>query len=83
MQSGLKWVRPHGSQDGRWIAYTSYDSAGHPSGHLYSVQGNNVQAVAGGIRSGALFLNNNLLWYQEEAACDCGLAMPPSSAACC
>ena len=73
MQSGLKWVRPHASSDGRWIAYTSYDSAGHPGVHLYSVQGNSLGPSPAGLRSGALFLNNNLLWYQEETPCDCGL----------
>ena len=74
MSASLKWTRPHASPDGRWVAYTIYDNAGHPHVSLYSVQGNSIQAVVGGIRSGALFLNNNLLWYQEEAACDCGLA---------
>jgi hypothetical protein len=72
MSASLKWTRPHASPDGRWVAYTIYDSAGRPHVSLYSVQGNSTQAVAGGIRSGALFLNNNLLWYQEEAPCDCG-----------
>jgi hypothetical protein len=73
MQSSLRWTRPHASPDGRWVAYTSYDSAGHPHVSLYSVQGNSVRAVVSGLRSGAQFLNNNRLWYQEEAACDCGL----------
>ena len=73
MQSSLRWTRPHASPDGRWVAYTSHDSAGHPHVNLYSVQGNSVRAVVPGLRSGALFLNNNLVWYQEEAACDCGL----------
>jgi hypothetical protein len=73
MQSSLKWVRPHASQDGRWIAYTIYDSAGHPRAALYSVQGNSLGPSPSGLRSGALFLNNNLVWYQEESPCDCGL----------
>ena len=72
MQSGLKWVRPHASPDGRWIAYTTYDSAGHPSVHLYSVQGNSFGPSPAGLRSGALFLNNNLVFYAEETPCDCG-----------
>ena len=74
MQSSLRWTRPNASPDGRWVAYTSYDSAGHPHVNLYSVQGNSVRAVVPGLRSGALFLSNNLLWYQEESACDCGLS---------
>ena len=74
LQSSLRWTRPHASPDGRWVAYTSYDSARHPHVSLYSVQGNSLRAVVSGLRSGAQFLNNNLLWYQEEAACDCGLA---------
>jgi hypothetical protein len=74
MQSSLKWVRPHGSSDGRWVAYTQFDSAGHPTVHLYGVQGNSLGPSPIGLRSGALFLNNNLVWYQEEAACDCGLS---------
>jgi hypothetical protein len=75
MQESLKWTQPHASSDGRWITYTTYDSVGHPRVGLYSVQGNSIgPAPSGGLRSGALFLNNNLLWYQEEAACDCGLA---------
>ena len=73
MQSSLKWVHPHASPDGRWIAYTSYDSAAHPHAALYSVQGNSFGPSPAGLRSGALFLNNNLLWYQEETPCDCGL----------
>jgi hypothetical protein len=72
MQSALKWVRPHASPDGRWIAYTTYDSAGHPSVHLYSVQGNSLGPSPAGLRSGARFLNNNLLFYAEETPCDCG-----------
>ncbi len=73
MQSSLKWTRPHASPDGRWVAYTIYDSAFHPHVALYSVQGNSLGPAPAGLRSGALFLNNNLVWYQEEAACDCGL----------
>jgi len=73
MQSSLKWVRPHASQDGRWIAYTSYDSASLPHVALYSVQGNSLGPSPAGLRSGALFLNDNLVWYQEESPCDCGL----------
>ncbi len=74
MQSSLRWTRPHASPDGRWVAYTSIDSAGHPHVALYSVQGNSLGPAPAGLRSGALFLNNNLVWYQEEAACDCGLS---------
>jgi hypothetical protein len=74
MQGSLKWTRPHASPDGRWITYTIYDAAGHPHVGLYSVQGNSLGPQLAGLRSGALFLNNNLLWYQEESACDCGLA---------
>lgn len=74
MQSALKWTRPHSSQDGRWIAYTTYDSAAHPHVALYSVQGNSLGPAPLGLRSGAQFLNSTLLWYQEETACDCGLA---------
>lgn len=74
LQPSLKWVRPHASADGRWIAYTSFDSAGHPHANLYSVQGNSVQALAGDqLRSGAQFLNGTLVWYSEEVACDCGI----------
>jgi len=74
MQSSLRWTRPHASSDGRWVAYTTYDSAFHPHVALYSVQGNSLGPAPIGLRSGALFLNNNLVWYQEEAACDCGLS---------
>lgn len=73
MQSSLRWTRPHSSPDGRWVAYTTYDGAGHPHVALYSVQGNSVGPSLSGIRSGAQFLNNSLVWYREEAACDCGL----------
>ena len=73
MQSSLKWTRPHSSPDGRWISYTTYDTAGHPHVALYSVQGNSLGPAPIGLRSGAQFLNNTLVWYQEEVACDCGL----------
>jgi hypothetical protein len=72
-QPSLKWVRPHASPDGRWVAYTIYDSGSLPHAGLYSVQGNSLGPQPAGIRSGALFLNNALLWYQEEAATGCGL----------
>jgi hypothetical protein len=73
MQGSLKWSRPHASPDGRWIAYTIYDSATQPHVGLYSVQGNSLGPQPAGLRSGALFLNNDLLWYQEEAVAECGL----------
>jgi len=73
MQSSLRWTRPHASPDGRWVAYTTFDSANHPHVALYSVQGNSVGPAPIGLRSGAQFLNNSLFWYQEEVACDCGL----------
>jgi hypothetical protein len=73
MQSTLKWTRPHASPDGRWVSYTTYDSAFHPHVALYSVQGNSLGPAPIGLRSGAQFVNNNLVWYQEETACDCGL----------
>jgi hypothetical protein len=73
LQPSLRWVRPHASADGRWIAYTIYDSGGLPHVGLYSVQGNSLGPQPAGLRSGALFLNNNLGWYQEEAATECGL----------
>ncbi|HEY8680187.1 MAG TPA: hypothetical protein VIN01_03965 [Candidatus Dormibacteraeota bacterium] len=73
MQSSLKWTHPHASPDGRWIAYTIYDGSGHPHVALYSVQGNSLGPAPIGLRSNAQFLNNTLVWYQEEAACDCGL----------
>ena len=74
MQSSLRWTRPHASPDGRWVAYTTYDSAFHPHVALYSVQGNSLGPAPIGLRSGAQFLNNTLVWYQEEIACDCGLS---------
>jgi hypothetical protein len=73
MQPSLRWTRPHASSDGRWVAYTTFDSASHPHVALYSVQGNSLGPAPIGLRSGAQFLNNSLVWYQEEAACDCGL----------
>jgi hypothetical protein len=73
MQSALRWTRPHASPDGRWVAFTTYDGAGHPHVGLYSVQGNSLGPTPPGLRSGAQFLNNGLVWYQEEAACDCGM----------
>jgi WD40-like Beta Propeller Repeat len=73
MLPALAWTRPHASPDGRWIAYTTYDSGSLPHVGLYSVQGNSLGPQPAGLRSGALFLNNNLLWYQEEASTGCGL----------
>jgi hypothetical protein len=73
MQSSLRWHQPHASPDGRWIAYTIYDSSQLPHVGLYSVQSNSLGPQPAGLRSGALFLNNGLLWYQEEAASECGL----------
>jgi hypothetical protein len=74
MQSSLRWTRPHASPDGRWVAYTTFDTANHPHVALYSVQGNSLGPAPIGLRSSAQFLNNSLVWYQEEAACDCGLS---------
>jgi hypothetical protein len=73
MQGSLRWTRPHASPDGRWVAYTTFDAANHPHVALYSVQGNSLGPAPIGLRSGAQFLTNSLVWYQEEAACDCGL----------
>ena len=72
MQRSLKWVQPHASPDGRWIAYTTYDAGSQPHVGLYSVQGNSLGPQPAGLRSGALFLNNDLVWYQEESAAECG-----------
>jgi hypothetical protein len=74
VHTSISWVQPHASPDGRWIAYTYYDSSLLPHVGLFSVQGSTLGPQPGGIRSGATFLNNNLLWYQEETPCDCGLA---------
>lgn len=73
MMPSLAWTRPHASPDGRWIAYTTYDSGSLPHVGLYSVQANSLGPQPAGLRSGALFLNNALLWYQEEASTGCGL----------
>ena len=74
MQSSLKWTRPHSSPDGRWIAYTNYDGTGQRHVGLLQRPGQQPRPGSAGLRSGALFLNNNVVFYQEESPCDCGLA---------
>lgn len=65
----LHWIRPRSSPDGRWIAYTLRTSDGLGSVGLYSVQGNSAANTSPPGRSGARFLNNDLVWYQGEKAC--------------
>ncbi|GAC1507273.1 MAG: hypothetical protein NVS1B3_07530 [Candidatus Dormibacteraceae bacterium] len=65
----LRWIRPKPSPDGRWITYAfktnNVDGVG-----FYSVQSNSVSATSPPARAGARFLNNDLVWYIGEKACD-------------
>jgi hypothetical protein len=76
MLPSLRWARPRASPDGRWLAYTIYDSNGYPHVGLYGVQSNTYQQINGQLRSGAQFVNDKLVWYQGEGLCGggpCGL----------
>lgn len=65
----LQWIRPRSSPDGRWIAYTFRTSGGIGGVGFYSVQSNSVSNTSPPGRSGAKFLNNNLVWYVGEKPC--------------
>jgi hypothetical protein len=66
----LRWIRPKSSPDGRWIAYTMKKSNVDVFG-LYSVQSNSISPNSvPPERAGARFLNNDLVWYLGEKACD-------------
>jgi hypothetical protein len=65
----LKWIRPKGSPDGRWIAYTFRTSNVDAVGY-YSVQGNAVSNTSPPARSSPRFLTNDLVWYIGEKPCD-------------
>ena len=65
----LRWIRPKSSPDGRWIAYTLRTNNVNGVG-FYSVQSNSVSATSPPARSSARFLNNDLVWYIGEKACD-------------
>jgi len=67
----LHWIRPRSSPDGRWIAYTFRTGTSSIGGvGFYSVQGNSVANTSPPGRSTVRFLNNILVWYIGEAACD-------------
>ena len=72
--ANVDWTRPKASPDGRWIAYMTYDSGSLPHVGLFSVQGNSLGPQPAGLRSAPVFLNNDLVWYQEEAAKACDLS---------
>ena len=65
----LHWIRPRSSPDGRWIAYTFRTGGGVGGVGFYSVQSNSVANTSPPGRSGARFLNNDLVWYIGERAC--------------
>ena len=65
----VRWIRPKSSPDGRWIAYTLRTSNVNGVG-FYGVQSNSVSATSPPARSSARFLNNDLVWYIGEKACD-------------
>jgi len=65
----LRWIRPKGSPDGRWVAYTTRTTSGLGAVGLYSVQGNSIAHTSAAGRSGPVFLTNDLVWYIGEKAC--------------
>jgi hypothetical protein len=65
----LQWIRPRSSPDGRWIAYTFRGASGLGTVGFYSVQSNGVVRTSPASRSGAMLLNNDLVWYIGERAC--------------
>ncbi|TMD36634.1 MAG: hypothetical protein E6I89_10975 [Chloroflexi bacterium] len=73
----LRWVRPHSSPDGRWIAYTFRTTSGLGGVGFYSVQANSVQNTSPPGRSGVRFLTNDLVWYAGEKACTTTCIQPP------
>ena len=74
----LHWIKPSSSPDGRWIAYTFRDASGTGGVGFYSVQGNSVSNTSPPGRSGARFLNNDLVWYIGEKACSTCLGGQPT-----
>lgn len=65
----LHWIHPRSSPDGRWVAYTFRTSSSVGGVGFYGVQSNNVANTSPPGRSGARFLNNDLVWYIGEKAC--------------
>jgi len=65
----LHWIHPRSSPDGRGVAYTFRTSSGLGGIGFYGVQSNNVANTSPPGRSGARFLNNDLVWYIGEKAC--------------
>jgi hypothetical protein len=67
----LNWINPRSSPDGRWISYTFHTGTGAVGGvGFYSVQANSVVNTSPPGRAGVRFLNNVLVWYFGERACD-------------
>jgi len=67
----LNWINPRSSPDGRWISYTFHTGTGAVGGvGFYSVQANSVVNTSPPGRAGVRFLNNTLVWYFGERACD-------------
>ena len=65
----LHWIHPRSSPDGRWVAYTFRTPSGLGGVGFYGVQSNSVANTSPPGRSGARFLNNDLVWYIGEKAC--------------
>jgi hypothetical protein len=77
--TALKWIRPQGSPDSRWIAYTFPTATGVDGVGFYSVQANSVSNTSPPGRSGVRFLTNDLVFYVGEKTCStCILQTEPT-----
>jgi len=81
--SGLTWIRPHASPDGRRIAFSTLNAQQNHVGQVLDVTSNTVGSLSPNPRVGAAFLNATLVWYAGETPCTtaspCGLGGPPLS----
>jgi hypothetical protein len=78
---GPRWVHPWPSADGRRIVYEDADGAGNYVAAYLRLADNQAFRLSPRPRAGAVFLNPNLVWYEEESVCSatvqCGLGGPP------
>jgi hypothetical protein len=79
--SGLSWIHPWASADGKHITYTTLDAQGNHKASVMDLTGAPTVALSTEPRVGAAFLTSELVWYAGETICTtvtpCGLGGPP------
>jgi Tol biopolymer transport system component len=69
VRTGLKWIRPTASPDGRWMAFMQRDESGLAHVAILDlVNGGALRQLAGGADD-PVFLTATTLWYREHRTC--------------